>query len=144
MVHKSAKRDRRKDERGQSLVETALVVPFLLLLIVLVVDASRAFDAFIVLTNAAREGARYAAIEPEPTVDMIEDFIVEDVLGSGTNITHMELFATDNVELEKGGQVVTVTLSYDFPLWFGGLVGLDNLPLRRTATMPTAELDVDD
>jgi Flp pilus assembly protein TadG len=141
MVHRRAKHNNSRGERGQSLVETALVIPFLLLLIVLVVDASRAFDAFIVLTNAAREGARYAAIEPEPTVDMIENFIVEDVLGSGTNITHMGLFSTGNVELERGAQVVTVTLSYDFPLWFGGLVGLDDLLLRRTATMPTAELD---
>ena len=99
MLHRNTKPSNSRGERGQSLVETALVVPFLLLLIVLVVDASRAFDAFIVLTNAAREGARYAAIEPEPTVDMIENFIVEDVLGSGTNITHMGLFSTGNVEL---------------------------------------------
>jgi hypothetical protein len=36
---------------------------------------------------------------------------------------------------------VTVTLSYEFPLWFGGLVGLDSLQLEKAATMATAEIE---
>ena len=59
---------RRRRERGQSLVETAIVFPILLLLLAAVVDFGRAFDAYIVLTNAAREGARYGAIHPSTPV----------------------------------------------------------------------------
>ena len=138
-------RNKKRDERGQSLVETALVVPFLLLLVMIVVDAARAFDALIVLTNAAREGARYASLEPNPGAELVEDFIVEDVLGSGTNITHMELFDEDNIAYAEGGTeknpVLTVTLSYEFPLWFGGLVGVDTVNLVKSATMATAEIE---
>jgi hypothetical protein len=138
-------RSKKRDERGQSLVETALVVPFLLLLVMIVVDAARAFDALIVLTNAAREGARYASLEPAPRDDDIYGFIEEDVLGSGTNITHMELFDEDNIAYAEGGTeenpVLTVTLSYEFPLWFGGLVGVDTINLVKSATMATAEIE---
>ena len=137
-------RNRKRGERGQSLVETALVIPFLLLLLMIVVDAARAFDALIVLTNAAREGARYASLEPTPRDADIYEFIIEDVVGSGTNVTQMTEFITDNISYGEGGTeenpVLTVTLSYEFPLWFGGLVGLDTVNLEKSATMATASL----
>jgi Flp pilus assembly protein TadG len=131
-------------EAGQSLVETALMLPALVLLLVIVVDAARAYDALIVLTNAVREGARYASLEPIPDAAAIQLLVVEDVQGSGTNITHMEAFTTENVAMEEGtstvsGQetgIVTVTATYEFPLWFGGLVGLSTVELEKSAVMP--------
>ena len=57
---RASKRTKRR-ERGQSLVETAVVLPILLLLVVAIVDFGRAFDAYIILTNAAREGARFGS-----------------------------------------------------------------------------------
>jgi Flp pilus assembly protein TadG len=118
-------------------------VPFLLLLLMIVVDAARAFDALIVLTNAVREGARYASLEPRPIVYDIEGLVVDDVVGSGTNITHMEDFSAANVTIidDPTQVVLTVTASYEFPLWFGGLVGLDSVTLEKSATMPTAEIE---
>ena len=47
-------------ERGASLVEFALVLPLFLLLIGGMVDLGRAFYTEVMLTNAAREGARSA------------------------------------------------------------------------------------
>ena len=140
-------RNKKRDERGQSLVETALVIPFLLLLVMIVVDAARAFDALIVLTNAAREGARYASLEPAPRDTKIYKFIEDDVLGSGTNVTQMTLFNEDNIayaqtDPDDGPVIVTVTLSYEFPLWFGGLVGLDAVTLEKSATMASAEIEL--
>ena len=51
----------RHRQKGQNLVELALVLPLLLLLLAGIVDFGRAFYGFIALENAAREGARYAA-----------------------------------------------------------------------------------
>jgi Flp pilus assembly protein TadG len=126
------------DERGQSLLEAAFIVPILLLLLVVVVDAARAFDAYIVLTNAVREGARYGSIvmDPERQVVDIETLVINNVLGSGTNITYMQNFTASNVIATKGTRVVTVTATYEFPLWFGGLVGLDTFHLEKTSAMP--------
>ena len=51
---------------GQALVETALVTPLLLLLILGVVDLSRAWSAHQILTNTAREAVRSAVVD-DPT-----------------------------------------------------------------------------
>ena len=49
-----------RSERGASLVEFAIVLPLFLLLIGGMVDFGRAFYTKVMLTNAAREGARSA------------------------------------------------------------------------------------
>src|SRR4030042_5191220 len=46
-------------QRGQSMVEFALMLPLMALVLVGVFDLGRAFFASITITNAAREGARY-------------------------------------------------------------------------------------
>ena len=50
--------------RGQSLIEMALLLPFLLVLILGGVDIGRLFFAKTVVTNAAREGAYYLSTHP--------------------------------------------------------------------------------
>ena len=47
-----------RSERGQSLVELALVLPLLILLLAGIADLGRAFFSYIEITNAAQEGAR--------------------------------------------------------------------------------------
>jgi Flp pilus assembly protein TadG len=124
-------------EHGQSLVETALVLPILILLLAIVVDAGRLFDASIVLVQAAREGARFATVQPALSEEEIKNLVVEEVTDSGTNITHMSDFSADNVDVDPGTIEVTVTVFYDFPLWFGGVLGLDTVRVTRRAVMPT-------
>jgi len=51
-----------KNNRGQVLIETALILPLLLLLIFGMVDFGRAMYTKNTLTNAARSGARAAAV----------------------------------------------------------------------------------
>lgn len=130
---------RQSRERGQSLVETAVVFPVLLLLLAAVVDFGRAFDAYIVLTNAAREGARFGAVKPSLTVDQVKAVVVADVVGSGTNITQMADFTADNVTVTgqaAGSEVVAVTVTYDFDLWFAGLIGVPQVTLTKVSEMP--------
>ena len=54
---------RTRDERGVQLVEMALVFPVLLFMTAGIVDFGLMLNSYQVLTNAAREGARYAAIQ---------------------------------------------------------------------------------
>jgi Flp pilus assembly protein TadG len=127
---------RSSTEKGQSLVEMALMLPILILLLAIVIDAGRLFDAAIVLVNAAREGARFATMEPSPNLDAIQEMVVTDVVGSGTNITHMAEFTRTNVLIDARATAVTVTVSYDFPLWFGGVLGLETVEVTRQSVMP--------
>lgn len=57
-----------RGEGGQALVEFALVLPLLLALVIGVFEFGRAWNAYQVLTDAAREGARNAVLA-DPRVD---------------------------------------------------------------------------
>lgn len=51
-------------ERGQSTVEMALMLPVLLLLLIGTVDVGIAVNAYVTVTNAAREATQYAVSHP--------------------------------------------------------------------------------
>lgn len=57
----------RRHEHGASIVEFAIVLPLLLLLIGGMIDFGRLFYTEVMITNAAREGARAAMYGNSPT-----------------------------------------------------------------------------
>jgi Flp pilus assembly protein TadG len=119
-------------------VETAVILPILALLLAIVVDASRVYDAMIVLTNAVRQGARYSSLEPSPSETDIIKMVIDDIEGSGTNVSAMSDFGTEGtvaLDTTSVPGAVVVTASYDFPLWFGGILGYKTLNLERSAVM---------
>ncbi|MGH2489246.1 MAG: TadE/TadG family type IV pilus assembly protein [Candidatus Limnocylindria bacterium] len=52
---------RHSPRRGQAVVETAIILPLLVLLLVMALDAGRLFFGWVALQNASRIGADYAA-----------------------------------------------------------------------------------
>ena len=58
-----------KSEKGQAMVEFALVLPLLLILLCGIIDFGWLYYNQITLNNAAREGARYAVIYYDPVSD---------------------------------------------------------------------------
>jgi Flp pilus assembly protein TadG len=58
---------RRRDDRGASLVEFALIMPLLLLLVLGTVEAAWAFANNLDVRHGAREGARLIAVNADPT-----------------------------------------------------------------------------
>jgi hypothetical protein len=53
-----------RSERGVSTVEFALVAPLLFLLLIGILDLARGVNAYVVVSNATREGAYYAMLRP--------------------------------------------------------------------------------
>ena len=51
-----------RGRRGQSLVEFSLVLPILLIMVFGIIDFGLGLRSYISLTNATREGARFAAV----------------------------------------------------------------------------------
>lgn len=51
-----------RDERGAELIEMAVALPLLLLIVLGIVDFAFLFQRYLVLTNAAMEGARVAVL----------------------------------------------------------------------------------
>lgn len=57
---------RQRGERGQATVELALTLPVVVLALLLVVQVALVARTQILVVNAAREGARAAAVDPHP------------------------------------------------------------------------------
>jgi len=61
--------------RGQALVETALLLPLILILLLGAIDFGRVFFGWVTLHQAARIGANYAATHPAMTPSQQDDFV---------------------------------------------------------------------
>src|SRR5438093_13771461 len=80
-----------KDERGQALVEFALVIPILLLVLFSVIHFGKAINYWNDATHLTAEGARYAAVNRKP------------LPGSAQSLQAQVLGQADASELRSGG-----------------------------------------
>lgn len=129
-----AKRDTRKSEKGQSLVEFALVVPMLLLLVVGIAEFGRAWMTQNILTGAAREAVRVAAV-PDPPGGVSAATARANQILTSAGITTATVSVVD---APANFGAVTVTVNYNFPVVIAGFIpGLNNatFPLSSTTTM---------
>jgi Flp pilus assembly protein TadG len=74
------KRLRFRGEEGTSVVEFALVAPVLFLLLVGILDLGRAVNAYVTVSNAAREGSHYAILHPTAAPSAIASAVRERVV----------------------------------------------------------------
>ncbi len=127
----SYRRLRKRSERGQSMVEMALMLTILLVMLSAVLDLGRGFFSFIAIQNAAAEGALYAAINPRcRSADVIGCADPNNVLFRARHESPEGLVdkqrMTVNVTCDDGatcgsaalieGQPITVTVVYQFQL----------------------------
>jgi len=112
----------KRDEGGQAAVEFALVLPFLLVLLVGIVEFGRAWNEHQVITDAARETARRAAIADTPTTAAdLENTAKAAMAAAGINPDSAEI-TLDNWDGERDTQLrVDIDLPYRFT-FFGPLV----------------------
>ncbi len=115
----------RETERGQSLVEFAMVLPLFLLLLFSIVDFGRAFYTWLVVTNAAREGARAAAVQlDQPAVyDKIYSSFC-DSYPSGCSLDPGRMVITPtNIQGPRGSEVtIRIDYNFDFATPIGDIV----------------------
>jgi Flp pilus assembly protein TadG len=105
----------RKTEAGQALVEFTLILPLFLILLFAIVDFGRGFYTWVLVTNAAREGARMAAVQSDQaTVEQrIHDSYCDNYPSScGLDPTKLDI-TTTNVQGPRG-EPVEIDLEYDF------------------------------
>jgi len=96
--------------RGQSLVETALVLPVIILVFLAIVDFGLLFNNYLMVSNASREGARSATLgrtdaEIRTTVSNVAASL--DSARLTVNITPLQASRTS-------GNPVTVTVQYQY------------------------------
>jgi len=118
-----------KREQGQDLVELALLLPLLLIIMVIVLDMGRAFNTYMVLTNAAREGARQGSMTPSQVAT-----ITEAALRVTRNAGIPDGQVAVSVTSAGSGNPVRVTVQYNFSL-FTGLLSFSQLSMSAAAEM---------
>jgi Flp pilus assembly protein TadG len=104
-----------KSERGQTMVEFALVLPILLVLMLGIVQFGVAFNNYVTLTDAVRAGARKAAVSRN-TSDPAGACRTA-VLNAGANLDEDELGSDLScVSSWVQGSEVTVHASYPYDI----------------------------
>jgi Flp pilus assembly protein TadG len=125
-------------DRGATAVEVALLMPILLLLVMGIVDFGRALHAQVTLTQAAREGARVAALnQPNPTGRTQNAATGLDPGDVGVAVTACSASSSDD------SAEVEVTYTFEFITPIGGFSGLfggggygDPIVLSAKGVMP--------
>lgn len=105
----------RKSETGQALVEFTMILPVFLLLLFAMVDFGRGFYTWLLVTNAAREGARVAAVQSDnATINtrIYDSFC--DSYPSSCGLDPAKLTITKTNVLGPRGSAVEIDLSYAF------------------------------
>jgi len=127
---------RRPTQRGQSAVELALIFPVLLLVLMGIIEFSRAFFTYCTISNAAREGARYGIIHPtwEDSEDHPDPANIKartERLVAGLEASRLSV----SIEFPDGtrntGDRIRVTVTYRFRM----ILPIAEFTLRSSSTM---------
>jgi len=113
---------RSRSESGVAAIELAIVLPLLMLILFGIISFGTVFYNYIVITNAAREGARWGAINSEVTTGdactgttnpcTVADSYANGLLinyGGGTSVT-----TTATVDAPDSTPIITVIVEFDF------------------------------
>jgi len=158
-----------KSEEGQSIAEMGIMFPFLLLLLIAVIELAQAFTVYIGMINAAREGAVYASLYPDlrneadlkncsmdPQIcSNYLDRIKAEAIALGLDVDDNMTITPPTIESSSKTGIncpITVTVAYTFSTFTSNvnlpLVGRFGLPnhynIRYGVSMPIREADTYD
>jgi hypothetical protein len=146
-------------QKGQDLLEFALVLPILLLIMFGVLDLGRLFHSAITVTNAARVGARFGAMrsdiyncnpadtdciyicDPDCGPDYFINITRREAENNGIDLSSAlvepncidgSIGLSNNCDYDDTFQI---KITYDFDLIIGKLIALDQIKIVRTVDM---------
>lgn len=133
-------------EEGQSLPEFAMSLVFLLILLAGVADFGRAFYAYIIVRDAAQEGAVYGAIAEKENLTAFKEQVEDRVKTSFINPSNPSKVPLDVEEIEVNttivgtpcagvGNSVQVTVDYSIGIstpFLGSILGKQKIPMSTT------------
>ncbi len=122
-----------RGRRGQSLTELAIAFPLLLLLVAGGLDLAHVYSVASIVANAAREGARYGATQPNDSSG-IQNRVVQEAAGAPLTLTAGEVHVAYDPD-PSSGSALTVEVTHDVDLLLAQGLGLGGLTIRRHATM---------
>jgi hypothetical protein len=117
-----------KRSRGQALVETALILPIIVLILLLGIDLGRVFFVTIDLRNAAHEATMLGGTKPEATCAEIKETVdrqmgrtsapndaVCDVLGTTADVVYITANECERVDGLPEGEPTCTPWTPNYP-----------------------------
>ena len=129
---------RERNDRGGSMVELALLLPLLLLIFAGIGDLGRAFRDYIIITNVAREGARYASLHADPSFAVsTKQAAIDEAQASGITLAPSNVTLTLVPADPAPGQIgtATITVTYRFNLIVGHILGSSVITMQSVMQM---------
>ena len=122
-----------RGNRGNAMVEFALVFPLLLVVCFGITEFGRAWMTMNILTSAAREGVRLAVVTA-PNIAAVEQRVRDVCDAAGVEPTNIDVTPPDPADPERR---VSVMVETDFVVIPGRILGAfsGTIPLRTTTIM---------
>ena len=109
------------NERGQTMVEFAVVLPVLCLLLFGAIQFGILFNNYVTLTDAVRAGARKAAVSRQVTGTTPQQACIDQIKASASDLDLSKL--TPDCQSDwQATSTVTVTATYPYSVSLMGLV----------------------
>ena len=123
-----------KGERGQEMVEAALVLPVLLLLFLSLLETGKVIYSYNTLAHAAREGARYGSTHPDDTAGIRAKVLARAIALNAADLT---ITVTP-----LAGPAVRVQITYPHRLITGQLIrAIGGNPVINLTTSTTMHVE---
>jgi Flp pilus assembly protein TadG len=128
-------------QEGVAAVEFAIILPVLMLLVLGGMDLGDMYFIQNVITNASREGARYAAkytgTATLPTSSQISNYVTSDLNYQSLNLNSLNVSASYTGTAPD--EIVTVTVKANKYWWILGSFGLADPKTLTAQTAMTVE-----
>ncbi len=109
---------RYRNERGQAIVEFALVLPILMAILLGIIQFGIIFNNYITLTDATRAGARKAAVSRflNDNGASAKQAVLDSATGLDQTVLSPTVSVTAAPDWSMAGNQVTVTASYPYSI----------------------------
>lgn len=121
--------------KGQTLLELALALVFLMLILAGLTDYGRVHSARIALINAAREGAFFAASNPDD-LQGAKERVKQEAAAAGIELSDSDISVQVPTDEDRTGQPVIVTVQTSVSTVFARFIGVPSIPLTVQAVAP--------
>jgi Flp pilus assembly protein TadG len=154
MIAANRLRRRRDTRRGSALVQTAILLPMMMLLLFGILEYSRYVMLLQVMNNAAREGCRYAVMHTNPIVinavtygnanSDVTNLVSSCLAGQALSGQAVTVYGSDALGNNNGvtwqntqsGQWITVKITGNFVSILPGFLRMaNNVPITAESVM---------
>ncbi|MDD4504405.1 MAG: pilus assembly protein [Clostridiaceae bacterium] len=117
------------NKKGQSMVEMALILPLIIMLFMGMVEFSRIFGSYLLVTHASREGARMASI------GRTDEEVRTNVTGKVgiLNVSELQIIFTPEDNARITGEDVRVCVRYKLDIYAPVISSIVSNPFEMEA-----------